>query len=106
MTTDNPRTRAAKQDTGLDGGPLAPASSGMDWRTSIRLTLRACCCPAKPAVVVIMPPGPGRAAESELFLCRHHYAASERALASAAAAVFDASGEPLTPRAPALAQAG
>jgi hypothetical protein len=106
MTTNDPRSSTAGQDTAPGGSPSARASSRVDWRTSIRLALRACCCPAKPAVVAIMPPGPGRAAESELFLCRHHYVASERALASAAAAVFDSSGEPLTPRAPALAQAG
>lgn len=92
METKNPRTSAVPPDgvPGDDGSARPPHLA--DWRASLRLAERACCCPSRPAVVVIVPPGPGRASPSELFLCRHHYVASERALASAAAAVFDPAG--------------
>ncbi len=74
-----------------------PAAYLTDWRTSLRLAERACCCSATPAVVVIMPANAARPAPCELFLCRHHYLVSSQALGAGTAAVFDASGVPLTP---------
>ena len=50
---------------------------------------QACCCPAWPAVKVIMPPRPGRDHPVDLWLCRHHYRASEAALCAAGATIVD-----------------
>jgi hypothetical protein len=97
MFTMHPRSGATERD-GLPGtSQPGPASYLIDWRASLRLAERACCCSSRPAVVVIMPPGPGRPAPAELFLCRHHYLRSQQALVSGKAAVFDATGVPLTP---------
>src|SRR2546430_8867331 len=74
-----------------------PASCLADWRTSLRLAERACCCSARPSVVAIVPPASGRPAPADLLLCRHHYRTAERALIGAAIPVFDSEGEPLTP---------
>lgn len=92
MAATHPRARAAAQGT-----PPGTESYLIDWRASLRVAERACCCPSRPAVVAIMPSGPDRASPAELLLCRHHYLVSADALAAAAAAVFDASGVPLTP---------
>jgi hypothetical protein len=53
---------------------------------------RACCCPATPVMVVLMPPGTGRPAPVDLWLCGHHYRESRQALAAAGARVSDAPG--------------
>lgn len=51
--------------------------------------LRACCCPAQPAVKVIVPPGPRRDHPVDLWLCGHHYRASVATLATASAICED-----------------
>jgi hypothetical protein len=48
---------------------------------------RSCCCLAKPQVKVIMPATPTRPHPVDLWLCGHHYRASQAALAEAGAAV-------------------
>ena len=68
----------------------------LDWRSSLRRAVRACCCPARPSAVVIMPPGPDRHHPVDLLLCRHHFRVHEQALAEAGAAVFAPDGSPLT----------
>ena len=50
---------------------------------------QACCCPAWPAVMVVMPPRPGRDHPVDLWLCRHHYRASQAALLAAGATIVD-----------------
>jgi len=52
---------------------------------------RACCCSARPMMIVMMPPGDGRAAPVDLWLCGHHYRQSQPALTAAGAAVSAAS---------------
>jgi hypothetical protein len=79
-----------------------PATYLIDWRTSLRLAERACCCSARPSVVAIVPPASDRLAPSDLLLCRHHYRTSERALIDAAIPVVNSEGEPLTPHTRAL----
>lgn len=74
-----------------------PGSDTVDWRASLRRAEHACCCPGYPAVVVIMPAAPGRDHPVDLFLCRHHYQLSKRALAAAGAIVLDTDGAPLPP---------
>jgi len=53
---------------------------------------RACCCPARPMVVVMLPPTATRARPADLWLCGHHYRASQAALTQADAVVSDAPG--------------
>ena len=48
---------------------------------------RSCCCPARPQVKVIMPASATRPHPVDLWLCGHHYRASQAALAEAGAAV-------------------
>ncbi len=67
---------------GLAGGPAA-------WRKALWSAGRACCCPAKPVVIAVMPPSPARPRAVDLMLCRHHYRASEKALAAAGAVILD-----------------
>jgi hypothetical protein len=55
---------------------------------------RACCCSARAMVQVVMPPTPARPHRTELLLCGHHYRASRRVLATAAAAVRELPGIP------------
>jgi hypothetical protein len=50
-------------------------------------TGRSCCCVAKPQVKVVMPATATRPHPVELWLCGHHYRASQAALARAGAAV-------------------
>lgn len=70
------------------------------WRSLLATADRACCCPALPAVVVIVPPGPGRLQETDLLLCRHHFRASQEALAAIGAVVFDPGDIPEAPERP------
>lgn len=42
-----------------------------------------------------MPPADGRTGTEAILLCGHHYAASERALISVGAVVYDACGWPV-----------
>lgn len=58
---------------------------------------QACCCPAWPAVKVIMPPTATRDHPVDLWLCRHHYRASEAALLEAGATVLVLSGAQARP---------
>jgi len=67
---------------GQSGGPAA-------WRRALWSAGRACCCPARPVVIAVMPPSPGRPRAVDLLLCRHHYRASEKALAAAGALILD-----------------
>lgn len=50
---------------------------------------KACCCPARPVVRVTMPATASRPHPVDLFLCGHHYRASEAALCAARATVED-----------------
>lgn len=50
--------------------------------------MRACCCPARPMFKIIMPPTAARPRPVDLWLCGHHYHASQRALAAAGAKVY------------------
>jgi hypothetical protein len=106
MDSAYPQGRTSEPDSLPGSGWPGPDSYLVDWRTSLRMAERACCCPSRPAVVVIMPSAAGRASPSELLLCRHHYTASERSLADRYAAVFDTDGAPLTDLTRALVQAG
>lgn len=56
----------------------------------------ACCCPAQPQVKVVMPATASHPSV-DIWLCRHHWRASRRALAAAGAAVYDVSGSGLAP---------
>ncbi len=87
----------AAQPAGQSGTALpAPADYEVDWRRSLRLAERACCCSARPSIAVIMPSRPGRPHATELLLCGHHYQRSEKALRNCAAAAFTSDGRPLT----------
>ena len=44
-----------------------------------------------------MPPGPGRAHETDLLLCMHHYRASQHVLAAAGTTVLDIRGQLIRP---------
>jgi hypothetical protein len=79
--------------------PSRPPGTGIDWR-ALRLAASSCCCPAGPAVVAVMPPGRGRAHETDLLLCMHHYRASQHALAAAGATVLDIRGQLIRPGTP------
>ena len=62
----------------------------------IRLTVpsvpsRSCCCPARPAVKAVMPPTAARRHSVDLWLCGHHYRASQVALLKAGARIEDLS---------------
>jgi hypothetical protein len=48
-------------------------------------------------VRVLIPPSPLRLRFAELFLCRHHYLASQGALAAASAVAIDEAGSVLPP---------
>ena len=67
-------------------GPGQPAATVIDWHAARRAE-RSCCCPAKPVVMVIMPPAPGRAHQTDLLLCGHHYRVGRQTLAAAGATV-------------------
>ena len=89
----NNRTRANGPDARLAvGGPAA-------WHRALCSAGRACCCPARPAVIAVMPPSPARPRAADLLLCRHHYRASQKALAAAGAVILDP--EQLRPEEPA-----
>ncbi|MGO9217591.1 MAG: hypothetical protein ACLP5E_07465 [Streptosporangiaceae bacterium] len=45
---------------------------------------------------MIMPPTRGRAHQTDLLLCGHHYRASQQARAAAGAGIFSLNGTPLT----------
>jgi hypothetical protein len=49
----------------------------------------SCCCPARPTFKVIMPPTAGRTHSVALWLCGHHFRASQVALLKAGARVED-----------------
>lgn len=53
--------------------------------TDPAVPLRACCCPARPAIKVVLPPRLGRDHPVDLWLCRHHYRSSAAALLAAGA---------------------
>ncbi len=57
------------------------------WVADRSVPVRACCCPARPAVKVVLPPAPGRSAPVDLWLCGHHYRLSRAALAGAGARI-------------------
>lgn len=59
------------------------------WFADPDVPLRACCCPALPAVKIMMPPAPGRDHPVDLWLCRHHYRVSLEALRAVGAAAED-----------------
>lgn len=105
MVTTHPRNSATQQGTTGTGRP-GPGSYLTDWRASLRRAERSCCCPSRPSVVVIIPSSQDRQQPAELFLCRHHYRASEEPLTSASAAVFDVGGMPLTAHTRSLVEAG
>ena len=67
-------------------GLRRPPSTPIDWNAALRAE-RSCCCPAKPVVMVIMPPAAGRAHQTDLLLCGHHYRVCRQALAAAGATV-------------------
>ncbi len=75
----------------------APADREVDWRRSLRVADRACCCSARPAIAVILPPTAARPHATDLLLCGHHYRAAEQARTRAGAIAFDSDGLPLTP---------
>lgn len=66
----------------------APAQ---EWRpaTDPEVPSRSCCCPARPIVKIIMPSTPSRPRPVDLWLCDHHYRASQAALLLAGAVVED-----------------
>ena len=53
---------------------------------------RACCCSARPMMIAMIPPGEGRPASVDLWLCGHHYRKSQKALTAAGAEVAAAPG--------------
>jgi hypothetical protein len=61
--------------------------------------LQACCCPARPMFKVVMPPTETRPRPVDLWLCGHHYRASQAALKSAGAQIhpLDASADSAIP---------
>jgi len=69
-------------------GLRQPAATILDWHAARRAE-RSCCCPAKPVVMVIMPPAPGRAHQTDLLLCGHHYRVCRQTLAAAGATVTE-----------------
>lgn len=75
--------------------PPRPSAHFIDWGAAQRAE-RSCCCPAKPVVIVIMPPATGRAHQTDLLLCGHHYRASRQALAAAGAMVANITMDGLT----------
>ena len=81
-----------------------PGAHLIDWQAAQRAE-RSCCCPAKPVVIVIMPPAPGRAHQTDLLLCGHHYRVSRQALAAAGATAVDITTDPPTNGAWPLGQA-
>ena len=87
--------RTRQTATVTAGLPITPEPAAV-YRPARRYSGRACCCPAPPAVIVIMPPAPGRASETDLLLCGHHFRASRQALATAGATILDVRGYPLT----------
>jgi hypothetical protein len=72
------RAAAAGHPAGSALRPVKPAPAAAP---------RSCCCPAKPHVKVIMPASATRPCPVDLWLCGHHYRASQAALAEAGAAV-------------------
>jgi hypothetical protein len=57
---------------------------------------RACCCPAAPAFQVVLPSDAEGRYGDEILLCRHHLRASRMRLDDLGAAVYDASGWPVS----------
>lgn len=72
------RAAAARHPAGSGLRPTAAQPAAAD---------RSCCCPARPQVKVIMPASATRPHPVDLWLCGHHYRASQAALAQAGAAV-------------------
>jgi hypothetical protein len=66
-----------------------PATASANTR---RYSVRACCCPAPPAVIAVMPARGARHAATDLLLCGHHYRASKVSLAAAGATILDMTG--------------
>jgi hypothetical protein len=65
-----------------------PAGSGLPpQKPPPEVAARSCCCPARPQVKVIIPASAARPCPVDLWLCGHHYRASQAALAEAGAAV-------------------
>ena len=80
--------------TRADGPGARPAVGGLAdgpaaWYGALSSAGRACCCPARPAVIAVVPPSPARPQATDLLLCRHHYRASQKALAAAGAVILD-----------------
>jgi len=99
------RTDAARPESQPGHSSPAPADREVDWRRSLRLADRACCCSARPSIAVILPPAAGRPHATDLLLCGHHYRAAEHGLTRAGALAFDSDGLPLTPESWLLATA-
>ncbi len=96
MTANDLHLRSATPPVpAVRGSSCAPASDRIDWH-GLKFASHACCCPAKPSVIVIMPPSAGRAHQTDLLLCGHHYRQSQRSLARAGAAAFSLGGRALT----------
>jgi hypothetical protein len=68
------------------GGPPRPGTHQPAGRSSV--PMQACCCPARPMFKVVMPPTATRPHPVDLWLCGHHYRASQAALKSAGAQVY------------------
>ena len=91
------RTDAARPEPQPGPSSPAPADRDVDWRRSLRLADRACCCQARPSSAAILPPTADRPHATDLLLCGHHFRAAEQALTRAGAIAFDSDGLPLTP---------
>ena len=63
---------------------------------SMIATDRADCCSAAPVMRAVLPATSARVQPAELLLCAHHCRSARTALARAAAAVYDASGQLLS----------
>lgn len=92
MSLRFPRHGAGRrQPAPVPGSPPSPGEAAERRDAADATPDRACCCPARPAVKVVLPPGAGRAAPVDLWLCGHHWRRSREALASAGADVADVS---------------
>jgi hypothetical protein len=80
-----------KTVTRADRAKLADELAGIGMAPGV--SERACCCPARPLVRVMMPATATRPEPVDLLLCGHHYRASQAALHTAGASVYDEQGE-------------
>jgi hypothetical protein len=78
-------TKTAAQRAAAAGHPAGSALRPV--KQAPPAAARSCCCPAKPQVKVVMPATATRPHPVDLWLCGHHYRASQAALAEAGAAV-------------------